>query len=249
MEETLEKLGLNQKEISMYRLLLDNTGLTASQIAQKSGESRTNTYMVMESLQSIQLVDEDNTQPIKRYSAADPRNLQNILVAKQQELRQTQASLSSLLPQLESTYNLGQHKPGVVHQEGLDGFRSLLDDMAKAKDKTVWLWASSKPYKGTEMRPVLDKGIQKRRARGIKTNAIYPEQGREWGVQAVADTQNFEIRFWGEEPTLGEIVLYDNKVAFTVYEPALVVTIVTNDILAMTFGAIFRQIWQSADSE
>ena len=247
MKETLHKLGLNQKEAGVYQLLLANPNLTASQVSQKFGESRTNTYMLLESLKARELVEEETTQPVKRYSAADPRNLQKILAAKQQELRQTQASLSALLPQLESSYSLGQHKPGVVYLEGLDGFRSFLDDMAKTKDATVWLWASSKSYRGSDMRPILDKGIQKRRARGIKTNAIYPKQGRDWRVKEEAAAQNFEIRFWGDEPTLGEIVLYDNRVAFTVYEPALVVTIVTNDILAATFGAIFRQMWQSAN--
>jgi hypothetical protein len=57
------------------------------------------------------------------------------------------------------------------------------------------------------------------------------------------------VRFWGDEPTLGEIVLHDHKVAFNVYEPALVVTIETNDTLAASFGAPFRQIWQSASEQ
>lgn len=248
MKETLHKLGLNQKEAGMYQLLLVNPNLTASQISQKSGESRTNTYMVLESLKARELVEEDTTQPVKRYNAADPRNLKNLLQAKQQEFRRTQASLTALLPQLESAYRLAQHKPGVAHLEGLDGFRSLLDDMANAQEKTVWLWASSKSYRGTDMRPILDKGIQKRRARGIKTNAIYPEQGRQWGVSESAQAQNFEVRFWGDQPTIAEIVLYDNKVAFTVYEPAMVVTIITNEILASTFQAMFQQIWQQAST-
>ena len=248
MKETLHKLGLNQKEAGMYQLLLGNPNLTASQISQRSDESRTNTYMVLDSLKSSGLVEENTTQPVKRYNAADPQNLKKLLQVKQQELRQTQASLNTLLPQLESSYNLAQHKPGVAHLEGLDGFRSLLDDMANAQDETVWLWASAKSYRGTSMRPILDRGIQKRRARGIKTNAIYPEQGRQWGVSESAEAQNFEVRFWGNQPTIAEIVLYDNKVAFTVYEPAMVVTIVTNDILASTFQAMFQQIWQQASA-
>jgi sugar-specific transcriptional regulator TrmB len=249
MDDVLDGLGLNAKEAAMFRLLLETPGLTASQIAKKTGESRTNTYMILDSLSESQLVEIDESQPVKRYHSASPRQLQRLLQTRQQELRHLQLGLRSVLPQLESTYNLGQHKPGVVYLEGLDGFRSFLGDMAKAKDTTAWLWASSKSYRGTDMRPILDRGIQKRRARGIKTNAIYPLQGREWGVKESEGAHNFEVRFWGDEPTLGEIVLYDNKVAFTVYEPALVVTIVTNDILAATFGALFRQIWQSASKE
>ncbi len=58
--------------------------------------------------------------------------------------------------------------------------------------------------------------------------------------------KNYEIRFWGNEPLPGEIVIYGNKVAFTVYKPSLIVTIMTNDVMAKTFRAIFEQLWQTA---
>ncbi len=52
--------------------------------------------------------------------------------------------------------------------------------------------------------------------------------------------------FLSQEPLPGEIVIYGNKIAFTVYQPSLIVTIMTNETMTQTFRIIFEQLWQSA---
>lgn len=245
MEATLQQLGLNAKETKFYLFLLKEGSQTAAQLSQELGETRTNTYMVLNRLaeQALVRVDEPAGQ-IKRYAAAEPAKLKELLAAQQQKLRQSQASLSAALPRLTSIYNLGAHRPGVVYLEGLQGYRTFLEDIHKTGETVRLLGGNVRPQT-PEAGELLDAAIMRRRDKGQLTQALFHTLSRtRQHIESFA-TRGFEVRFWGE-PLDSEIVLYGNKVSFTIYQPKLIVTVITNDVLSQTFRIIFEQLW--ADS-
>lgn len=246
METILQALGLNEKEARFYLYLLEEGRLSASEIAKHLKESRTNAYMVLEKLATEKLVETDDVTPVRRYQASDPAVLKGRISQQMQQVKQKHTALQSVLPELSSLFNLSQHKPGVTYLEGIDGFKTLLEDNARLKEGTIDLLASSALLNTSEAWGLLQRGIAKRAARGVKTRTVfYIEEDRQPLIKDFANA-NYEIRFWGQEPLPGEIVIYGAKVALTVYEPTIVVTIITNEVLAQTFRVIFDQIWQSA---
>lgn len=245
MEGVLSQLGLNPKEAQFYLFLLQEGNHTASEISKLLSESRTNTYMVLEKLEAEKLVVADDSVSVRRYAAVDPSQLRVRLNTELQSLKQRQSLLQNALPELSSLYNLGQRKPGVVHLEGINGFKILLEDMVKAKG-VVDLLASDDGPATVEASELLQKGLAKRKAKGIRTRTIFHTGAKKWPGIAQFKARGLDVRFWGDAPRPGEMVIYDNKLAFTVYEPALITTVLTDEVLAQTFRITFDQLWQQA---
>lgn len=246
MESILQELGLNEKEARFYLYLLEEGNTTAAEVAKRLKESRTNTYMVLEKLTAENLIEIDDTTPVRLYRAADPAALKARINKQMQQIKQTHAVLQSALPELSSLFNLSQHRPGVTYLEGIEGFKTLLADNARLKQGTIDLIASNEASSNPEIWELLQRGIAKRAAKGVVTRGLFHIREDKRPLINSFAGKNYQIRFWSQEPLPGEIVIYGNKIAFTVYQPSLVVTIMTNDIMSQTFRIIFEQLWQSA---
>ncbi len=244
MDEVLTQLGLNAKEARFYLFLLAEGERTASQLSKDLGETRTNTYMVLNGLVEQGLV-RVGAAAVKQYGAAEPLKLRELVTAQQLRLRQSQAALSAALPQLTSVYNLGEHKPGVIYLEGLKGYRIFLEDLTKTGQNVHLLGGNTAPQ-SEEARQMLQAAIAKRKQKGIPTQAIFHAGARNWPHIDSFAARGFAVRFWGEQPLDSEIVIYANKVSFTIYKPKLIVTVITNDVLALTFHTVFEQLWSQA---
>lgn len=246
MEHALLQLGLNEKESKYYVFLLSQSALTAAEIAKNLGESRTNTYMVLDRLLEQELIAADDKVAVRRYSAIDPASLKKLLLRKQQELKQNQLTLAGILPELSSIYHLSQHKPGVVHFEGLEGYKSFQDDVARSKPP-IGVLASNVVPDNKQAWEALQKAVRSRRARGTISQIIFHKDAKNWLDIKAFKANGYEVRFWGDFPLEGEIVIYGNKVGITAYQPVVMTTVITNEIIAGTFRTIFEQIWSDAE--
>ncbi len=243
MDELFNKLGLSQKEANCYKLLLSTGSMPVSDIAQALKENRTNTYMILDKLEKNGLISKDETKAVRRYEAIEPSGLKNILLIKQQEFRHTTTLLNRYLPELQSTYNLSKFKPGVVYLEGKKGLKIILDDMSKSNEELL-LIPGIKPEK--EVWEILLTGILKRSRKGIKTRAIFSEANREVLNKQLHKKQKYEVKYWSEPEYPSEIVVYGNKCVFTAYQPKIVITVITNEIIAMTLKGVFENLWQNS---
>lgn len=249
MEQFLLSFGLSVKEARFYLFLVEEGSMTAAEIAVRLKESRTNTYMVLEKLTTEELVETDDTMPVRRYRAADPAVFRERINRQMRQIKQTNAAINSVLPELTSLFNMTQHKPGVSYLEGLNGFKALLEDNARLKEGTIDLLASNVIQTNSAAWDLLQRGIAKRAAKGIRTRGLFYSTDQNWDEIKKFEKRGYEVRRWGKEPLLGEIVIYGSKIAITVYQPSLIVTVITNDVMAQTFRVIFEQLWQSATTQ
>ncbi len=247
MEHVLQQLGLNVKESKFYLFLLNEGPKTGAQLAKEMLESRTNTYMVLNKLIGEELIEVDSTSAVKKYCAANPEKLKSLIVVKQREVKQAHTSLTSVLPELASIYNLGQHKPGVVHFEGLSGYKTFQEYISRS-GLSIDVLASNVIPENKEALMILEEAVRQRNARGAKARIVFHMDAKKWLNVADFESKGYEVRFWGETPLSGEVAIYGNKVAITAYQPTVIATVITNDIIADTFRVIFEQIWVSAKS-
>lgn len=245
MLEILKQLGLNEKEAQFYLVLLEHEALTTAELAKATGESRTNAYMIIEKLQAMRLVESDSS-PVKRYTAVNPVQLQRILAEKQEDLKALNAQLRSILPGLSSKYQLAHHKPGVVYRQGLEGLRESFDDMTRT-GKEVIIFNSDVSVQNEEAFAVILKSLKERKKRGIKSRALLHDAGREYpGIAEWPKKRNVNVRFSGDIPYEGEVAIYSDKCAFTVYMPEIIVTTITNPVIADTMRRVFENLWEQA---
>lgn len=243
MEEILLQLGLSDKEATLYMLLLKTPYQTAQHLANQTGIQRTNVYRLLDNLLSQGIITNDDS-AVKRFAAAEPQTLQKLLQGKQNELKQTANSLSALMPAFRSQYSLSLDKPGVFHMAGPEGFERLLQDMVRSKTEVLLVASDDIPNDEDTLGRFRDL-LTERKRNGIVTRALFHGKPNETIRQAFAD-RGLDVRFIGDTPFKSEIALYEDNVAFTVYDPAIIVTVLTNTHIAATMRTIFEQLWAVA---
>lgn len=246
MEDALNRLGLNQKEVEFYLYLIKSGTKNASALATELGETRTNTYMILDRLVSLYVVEVDDSHGVRKYSASDPTALKRLLLSKQNELKKTHQQLTAILPELSSLYSLTQHKPGVVQLEGLEGYRTSQEEMARS-GQPIDVIASDVVPENKEAEKILLRATDLRKKAGTPARILFHESAKEWLDPEVFKKRGYDIRLWGKEPIEGEMAIYGAKVVLTVYKPALILTVITNQILADTFRSLFNSMWENSN--
>lgn len=244
MEEILHQLGLQDNEVVVYLLLLGSPRLTAQQIADKTGIKRTNAYRIIDSLLEQQLIIRD-TSPVSRFSAANPQVLSKIITDKQLALKQTAKSLTTVMPSFRSQYSLSLDKPGVYHMAGSEGIERLLVDMVTSKTEVLLVASADTPSDEKTLERFVELLLARRDA-GVKTRALFHDGPHKNRIEQKFSERGFETRFVQTSPFKGEVVIYEDNVAFTVYDPSIVVTVMTNQHIATTMRDLFEQVWQRA---
>ena len=247
MEDMLQKLGLVNNEAKLYLYLLKNPNKTAHQLAKETGIQRTNIYRLLDRLIEYQLISSDDS-PVKSFAASAPQNLQVILNNKQTELKQVSASLSALMPVFRAQHSLSLDKPGVFHMANRDGLELLLKDMAHSRTE-ILLFASDDVPLDQETLASFRQLIHQRNKNGILTRALFHNGNRNDEIIKNFSEMGIIVRFLGSVPFRSDVAIYENNTAFTVYEPSLNVTVLTNVHITGVMRLLFEQLWEKAENE
>ena len=88
VQETLRKIGLNDKEIKVYLSLLTNGKATPATLSKLTKINRATVYNVAQSLQSKGIIVEDLTDKVLYFSPLPPQNLEQIVERPKRELKE-----------------------------------------------------------------------------------------------------------------------------------------------------------------
>lgn len=246
MEDALLELGLNDKEVTIYLLLLQKPHQTAQQIAEQTDIKRTNVYRILDNLLAKGLIAPEET-PIRKFSVTDPRSLHTILKEQQQQLKKAASVLISSMPTFRSQFSLSLDKPGVVSTAGIEGFEQLLKDMVHSQTEVLLVASNDQPTDEAVLRRFQNLLLE-RKANSVRTRALFHNGQHRKHIRAKFSERGFDVKFIGQSPFKGEIIIYEDNVAFTVYDPSLITTIVTNPYIASTMHLLFEEVWSKADN-
>jgi HTH-type transcriptional regulator, sugar sensing transcriptional regulator len=123
--ESLQNLGLTEKEAKVYLALLQLGPATPYRIAVKAGIKRPTAYVIAEELVEKGIIVHVPGEEPKRYIARAPES-----VIESEEARLSSAR--RILPELKSLQKGTAEKPSVLYFEGTEGMRQAL--MYRAKD-------------------------------------------------------------------------------------------------------------------
>lgn len=236
----LRKAGLTDSQAKGYLALIEHGALTPTELALKTGETRTNAYALADKLVELQLATKADT-PKATYVPESPTKLKQLLVSRQRELKTIDTELSALLPNLLSTYRLTTDKPGVLYLEGAGSLYQIYDDIIKTGE-TVHIFPSHYDRDDPEISTVIDEQIARQRAAHIKTEVLVKRQSL-----AEVSSHNddlFEARPADFEPLDTQILIYGNNVAITTFRSGVVTTVITSPPISKTFRQIFTAMWK-----
>jgi sugar-specific transcriptional regulator TrmB len=137
LEESLTKLGLNEKEIEVYLYLVTNGGTTPLDISRGTKVNRTTAYRILDKFNQMSLVSETLEGKTSIFEANDPKSLHSLLVQKESELQLLKQTLNSLVEDLSSIQCTKGGSSKVLHYRGKEGVKQLLWNTLSANDEVV----------------------------------------------------------------------------------------------------------------
>lgn len=169
----LQEAGLTKAEINIYKLLIKFSPCTPPQLATKAGESRTNTYKVLDSLEEKALVTRDTTQKKLRYWANNPANLLESIKKKRREIETIEKQFKDSLPAMIDEYFKYSEQPSIRHFNGVDGVKQIYQDqLDEGKPITFTMSFGVRDFYGESDMHKIRNQFPKR---GIPRKVFYPD--------------------------------------------------------------------------
>jgi len=241
--KALRDFGLSEKEAKVYISLLGLNKALASEVAAKTNIARQLVYDLFKRLIEaglISFVIKDNK---KYFKAASPEQLTSILKEKEKAIK-------DIMPELKKIQTSEEHKkPKIEVYEGIEGMKTILNDVLRTEKKELIVYGSSKS--SFEIIPIFMKNWHNKRLKQkLKIKIIYNKTKE--ALKRIKEHKEtlklMNIKYLSSENNLPTAtLLYGNKIALTVWlknEPYA--TLIESKELNQIYKENFEIIWKTA---
>ena len=234
----LINIGLTNREAEAYLSLLQLQEALASEISNKTKESRSHIYETLGSLIEKGLVSYVIKNNRKYFRPSPPEKLIEYV-------REKEDLIQKILPNLQELYKPKIKKPTVEVYEGKEGIKTVLDDVLKIGKEWFCLGSTGK---SEEIIPFYLEHFHKQRIKQkIHLKVIYndDEFGRKRGVE-ISKLPYSDVRYMQKlSPTTTYI--YENKVVIISWEKEkLLAIMITDKDISQSYEEFFKAIWKTA---
>lgn len=243
--KTLKELGLLPNEIKVYLAMLTYGTNPASTIAKKAGLNRCSCYSVIERLVQKGFAGQIIKNNIAFFTASEPFHILNHLQTRKNEFEKKISILAKNIINLQQLQQDHDRKPKVVFFEGAQGIKNIMEDTLKTKGE-ICAYASLNEL--NELMPDYFPNYYKRRTqKNISVRAIYPANEFSYYHKLRDKTELRQSRLIPKEFDFHlDILIYDNKVAFTSLQANFGVLIENREMYEAQ-KRIFDIIWQGTE--
>lgn len=239
--ELVQKAGLTKSQASVYLTLVQNGSLTPAEISEKTGETRTNVYAILNKLEKLNLV-RNVGQKTARYQAENPANLEVLAEKRRKIITKHEQELKGGISTLLDTFYAHNEAPGSRTLTGREGISEVHRDVINTGE-TVYLIRT--PY-DSKYDDLIDIHREQRVARGIETIALTPatKHAKQYAIDGTDEKYLFKRTMMPEDAYRSpvEIMIYGKKVALISYGETEIVTIITSPLIATAFKEIFLML-------
>lgn len=239
-ENDLQQFGLSKSAALVYMNLLQNGGLSATELSENTGIGRTNIYNLIEQLVAENLVTIDFNGSKKRFSANDP-----VVFLKKTE--DQLEMINQLLPELKALYQLHPAKPKISYHEGSEGVRAVTDDLLTTKGGRYCYFGSILAQFELEGPDHLNAFIARRLSLGIRSLAIRSRRAERPGPLLAPNIEMLrQVRFFpGPVPeSIPNLYIYDSRVAIISNAGEKWALIIESPELASLMQSVWDMIWE-----
>lgn len=133
----LEQFGLDQVETVLYVHLLERGPKTPLDLSRETSVNRSRIYRYLDRLKAKKLIEEVNLGRGIVLKASNPKNLELLIIEKEQEVKNQKENLTSLLTELTS-FQVSQYKGISIKQyHGIEGLKQMLWNHLSAKKEIL----------------------------------------------------------------------------------------------------------------
>lgn len=239
----LTKAGLTAQEANVYLTLLYLGPSNAGKITSKSGIHRRNVYDCIERLIEKGLVSYYRQGKKRFFEAAHPNRLLQVMVEKEERIKDSYNDIKAMLPELISNYKFSSFKHEASVFRGREGLKTIFEDILETGKENLILGAESKAPK--ILKHYLTKFHERRITKKIKERFLFnsSERGRGKKLSIMPYT---EVRFMPApyNPS-ATINIYDNKTAIITWvEEEPLGILIENQHIARGMKEYFELMWK-----
>ncbi len=229
----LMKIGLGKNEAEIYLALLSLGKSTVTSLTQHTGIHRTYIYDILEKLKEKGLVAYSVEKNKKYFIAAEPKKLKEYLLEKVE-------AVEVILPELNKIKNLPKEETLVESYKGLEGMKSLLNDVLKEKKDVVGFGIDEEIFQ-TQFPVIIENYYKKAEKAGYSERYLTHEKAKYIYKKKHVSYRFIPVEYFGHIPTL----IYGDKIWITIFDPMTNI-LIKNRQLADTYRKHFEMLWKIA---
>lgn len=235
-EEALKELKLSDKEIKAYLALLMLGQSPVNIVSKKANINRVTTYDILKALIERGFVSYVIKSGVRYFEAVDPTKFID-------DLKEKQEKMQKVLPELHSIRASILKKPEIETYEGIQGLKSIFNDILK-ENKETWFIGAPKMLDALEF--YFPHFIKQKRKQNIFSKVITQDCKSMRKYKKEALKQYITMKFIDEFIGITKII-YGNKMAILTFkEKASIGIIINNKELVDTEKKLFKIIWKQA---
>ncbi len=248
-EKYLLDASLTADQAKIYEALIKYGAAPARLIQYRTPLKRGLVYKVLEQLVSLGLVEKREPEgKVATFHPLHPRRLEELIMERQRHLKTVTETLSSIIPQMTSDFNLASGKPGVRFFEGTDGIKQVIEDSLQAKKEILSYIDNEAANKffGELNREY----VKKRLKRGIYKRMITNDTSYIRKHIHGFDQQLTALRtLRGHWSTFSSVMqIYNNTVSYiTLRDQGMIGIIIEDPIITAMHKLLFEYTWQQSD--
>ncbi len=240
----LKRAGLDEKESEVYLALLTMKAGRVSNIARAAKQSRSHTYLVLQSLEEKGLVSHVEQGKVLQFVAEPPHRLVHYAKNREQEWKETQTLLEGALPLLKTLTPNYVGSPRVTTLHGLDGMKQVYRDVLLQNGFCAF-FNSEMMFNsfGSNVVPMLFGSQQRLRGREL----FVDNAGARRYITEIPQDDEYEVRLLPKSMQfMSEMVIFEDTVALFAYDDELTIVKIENKNFADTFRMFFESLWLQA---
>jgi sugar-specific transcriptional regulator TrmB len=237
--ELLTQIGLTKSQAKAYIALIKFGSLPAPQLAEKIGETRTNSYMVLDRLVEMGLIEKDESGKKLLYRPTNPTALERLIEQKRKDVMSTEKQVRDSMPQLLNYFYTYQHQPGVRFFQGKEGIMKMYEDQRRTA-QDIYFIRSDADF--NVLGKDLYKHMEQRAKLGIKAHGIEPAEEDNIRYGQENDKRMLRDMTWAPREAFTAPVnmyVYGNKTALISYGEEVIGTIIESPQIAEAMTQIF----------
>jgi sugar-specific transcriptional regulator TrmB len=243
LKETLLKIGLSEKEVDTFILMIKSGEITASELSKKGKESRTHTYDTIAKLMKKGLVVYVVKNNIKYFKSVDPQKLLDYLKEKEAKIKEEEQEVLKIIPEIKKLQTiLKKDETKIEVYEGSEGLKTVLNDIIR-EGKNFITWGATTKIKDFVPDFIIKKYLREREKKRIRAKQLFTDF---YGVLKSSFSENRKLSKEFASPTT--TLVFGNKVTIWLWTDIPKVILIENKDLANSYRIHFELMWKSAES-
>lgn len=246
MLEQLQKLGLTNKEASVYMASMElGIASPVSTIAKKANINRTTTYDILDQLVQKGVIVTHKKKNNLYYEALPPEKLIAYLKEQSEKFSRLANDAQKILPELQTHYRISG-RPKVYFYEGNEGLIRVYEETLTSSEE-IRAYASDQANQNA-IPWYFPQYYKRRTEKNIPIRAIFPDTPKDRQRHALDEKEMRKSRIVPKNKLdfLPEINFFDNKIMIADWKEKLGIIIESSEI-AKVFKQTFELAWEAAE--